>query len=279
MRKRLWCAAAVAALAVGPVMAQPGDGPLPPPPAGEAGGPPPPHGGPGGPPPHRPNFHELLERADKDGDGAASFEDFKAVAPKFSQERFSELDRDSDGKVTREELPRPRGERGPGRGPDGRGEWRGGPPPGGPGGRGDMLRRADTDGNKEVTLEEFKAFMQMEAEHQFKRMDTNGDGVINAEDQPPRGPDGPRGEGFGRPDGPARQRGDGDGPPPGERPRQGDRPGQEMRERFRQADTDGDGRLSKDEALKGFPNMTEEVFRQRDRNGDGYLSREDRRPE
>ena len=37
-------------------------------------------------------------------------------------------------------------------------------------------------------------------------------------------------------------------------------------------DTDGDGKLSREEAKAGNPNMTDEVFDQIDTDGDGFIS-------
>lgn len=209
MKQEALAVAIFFALAATTSMAQPPeDGPVPPPP---------PQGK------ERPNIHQLFDKADTDKDGSVSYADLKAVAPKMPQERFSTWDKNSDGNLTRNELPKPGGGDGRGRGPrpeggggpdgpGGPGEMRG---PGGPGGqgRGDMLRRSDTNKDKKVTLDEFKAFLALEAENQFKRMDTDGDGVITQTDKPQRGP----GRGPGGPEG-----GPGhDGPPP---PPPGDAP-------------------------------------------------------
>jgi Ca2+-binding EF-hand superfamily protein len=52
--------------------------------------------------------------------------------------------------------------------------------------------------------------------------------------------------------------------------------GQRM-QRLIAADTNGDGRITFDEAKTAFPKLTQERFSRLDRNGDGVLSMEDRR--
>lgn len=247
----------------------------------------PPEPGPGDPPPPgpggregRPNFHQIFDRADSDGDGKVSYEDIKAVAPRFPQERFDAFDKNADGTLTRNELPKP-GERGPrpdgdrpgGPRPDGRGapdEMRGPGGPGGPDGRGpggrggreNMLRRADTNQDKKVTLEEFKAFMLMEAEEHFRRLDSNGDGAITSEDPPPAGGPGrgPEGRPGPRPD----------GPPPAEAPAAA--PMRQRERLLREADANADGKLTYEELLEKKPGFPEATFTQMDRNQDGALS-------
>jgi len=62
-------------------------------------------------------------------------------------------------------------------------------PPPGPGGRGGMMMRADTNGDGKVSLAEFSAVM----DQRFTRLDKNGDGFITADemsDMPNRGPGG-----------------------------------------------------------------------------------------
>lgn len=48
-----------------------------------------------------------------------------------------------------------------------------------------------------------------------------------------------------------------------------------MASRWDVGDTDGNGKLSRDEAKAGNPNMTDEVFDQIDTDGDGYISPEE----
>ncbi len=126
------------------------------------------------------------------------------------------------------------------------------PGAGGSGARGgvvsllDIAQEADTDGNKQVSLEEFKAALNKNAETIFKKMDRNGDGVLTQEDRPV-------GAGPGALGGP-------------------------IMEKFREADKDQNGKVTFEELSVVMPNMTQERFKQFDRNGDGVLSAEDRGP-
>lgn len=138
-----------------------------------------------------------------------------------------------------------------------------GPPPGpGPAA---MVKAADADKDGKVTLEEFKAAAVKGAEKRFKDLDRNADGVLTPEDRP---------EGRTPPAKPAAARKPGQG-----KPRQAGPTPQERAEqaaKMKAADTDGDGRVSREEARAAFPKMTDERFKQMDRNGDGFLGPEDR---
>lgn len=107
------------------------------------------------------------------------------------------------------------------------------------------LKQADTNGDQRITLEEAKAAFPQVTQDRFNRFDRNGDGVISREDLPSGGAGGARG-------------------------------GAQLLERLKQADTNGDGKVSFEEAKAAFPRATEEVFKRFDRNGDGFLSPEDR---
>jgi len=147
----------------------------------------------------------------------------------FSAERLMALDKDGDGKVTKEELPEPMQrvlQRGDANG-DGAidreeaeklvGQLRRDRPqggaggPGGPGGEGfvERVMSLDRDGDGKVTKDEMPEWMR---ERILERADANGDGAIDKEEAEKMAEQFPR---------------RGDGPPPsagrGERPR-GDRP-------------------------------------------------------
>jgi Ca2+-binding EF-hand superfamily protein len=215
-----------------------------------------------GPPPGA--FQELWKLADADGDGFISKAEFDAMPrilnlPEDKRENlFKRLDKDGDGKLSREELgnfARPHDGQGP---------------------KMQRLWELDTDKSGGISFEEFKAgelFKKLPAdklEALFKRLDTNGDGVISPSDKPEppfKRPDGKRG-----PKGP-----EGDGPPGP--PMEG--PGQINKK----LDTNGDGALSFEEFRKGpaVKNLTEDEQEERfnllDRNHDQKISTEDFPPQ
>ncbi len=181
----------------------------------EGGGPPP--GGPeGGPPPGGPRGMRrapdplmVALDADKNGELSAAEIANATVALKA-------LDKDADGKITKEELRParpPRGE-GPDKGqPDG-------PPPGGPEGARrpapPLAAALDADKNEEISADEIA-----NAAAALATLDKNADGAISqAEVRPARG-EGAKGPGKGPGNGPGQGkpnrggRPGADGPPPG----------------------------------------------------------------
>jgi Ca2+-binding EF-hand superfamily protein len=233
-------------------LAQPQDPPMDPPP---------------GPPrdekdgPHHPDqaFFEAWKAADSNHDGFISKEEFGLMPriQKLPEEKrgnlFTRLDKDSDGKLSREELIR-------------FGKQRDGQPDQ------PMKRLWELDADKSggISLEEFKAgqlFMKLPPEKQqavFRRLDTDGDGVITPKDRPEPP--------FKRPDGKQRPNRP-DGPPPENEAG----PGQINRK----LDVNGDGSLSFEEFRMGpaVKNLTEDEQEDRfellDRNGDKMISPED----
>jgi hypothetical protein len=168
-------------------------------------------GGPGGPGRGSP-------RLDTDGDGLVSYEE-ASVLPFMNEERFGELDANSDGVLDATERPRgPRGPQGPF--PDFHAQ----------------IREADTNGDGQVTRDEFLAAAPKIAEQIFAHMDRNQDGVLSADDHPR----GRRGAGS-----------------------------------MREADANGDHQVTYDELVAVDPETTQEQFGEMDRNGDGVLSRDD----
>jgi len=145
---------------------------------------------------HRPSFQMKWEKFDADGDGFLSLEEFQAMPrvarlPEDKQIRlFERLDKNSDGRISREELG-PRRNSGDVRQRPGRGMGR--------------LMELDADGSGGVSLEEFRAaemfasFPPDRVEALFRRLDTDGDGKITPKDRPElppmlRQPPGQRGE-------------------------------------------------------------------------------------
>ena len=110
---------------------------------------------------------------DTDDDGLVSFAEFQAR----SEERFSSLDSDGDGVLTREEL----------RGQRDRGNLR------------PRLAEVDTDGDGAFSLSELQAIRPELTEERFARVDRNGDGLISEDERPRRGPRQRDGRGQDRP--------------------------------------------------------------------------------
>ncbi len=204
-------------------------------------------------------FFEAWKAADTDHDGGISKAEFDAMPriQKLPEEKrgslFTRLDKDNNGKLSREELVR-------------FGKSRDGQPD-------QPMKRLwelDSDKNGGISLEEFKAgqlFMKLPPEKQqavFSRLDTDGDGVITPKDRPEPP--------FKRPDGKQRTN-----RPDGSPPENDGGPGQINRK----LDVDGDGSLSFEEFRAGpaVKSLTEDEQEDRfellDRNSDQKISPED----
>lgn len=226
-------------------------------------------GGPGGPGRggDRPGFGDFFSQMDKDGDGKLSKEEM----PERMQQGMERLDTNKDGFVDKAEIEQmmERFREGRPGGPGARGEGRPGSPegrrPGGPGGMpsfDDMFNRLDANGDGKITKDEARERMK----EQFDKVDANSDGGIDKDEmrkaaEQMRGgrPGGP--EGRPGPGGPEGRRGPGG---PGGEGQRG--PGGLMR-----LDTDGDGKISKEEA----PERMRENFERFDANGDGFIDQSD----
>jgi Ca2+-binding EF-hand superfamily protein len=257
-----------------------------------------------------PGLQERFARLDTNGDGALNEEEFSKAAgvgqrppgappapgaanqpsPRELEALFDRTDANSDGKVTKDEVPEER--RGiralferfgsdsitkeqfvrgmtalaqaggqppaaPARRPDGAPRPAGAPqrrpegqPP--PGGLpgAGLFAVLDTDHDGQLSTAEIVA-----AGSVLLKLDRNGDGKLTPE------------EVFGGPPGNQVKGRPGEGRPSDARPADG-RPGlQEMLERIKAADTNKDGKLSKDEA----PDRLKENFERIDANGDGFI--------
>lgn len=212
---------------------------------------------------------EAWKNADKDHDGFISKEEFDAM-PRIlnlpGEKRagiFARLDKNGDGKLATDELGR-------------MGKPRDGQP---------MKRLWELDADKSggISFEEFKAgqvFMKLPPERQekvFKRLDTDGDGLITPKDKPEppfKHGEGREGKDGKRPDRPDRPGDDDDGAP-----RKPD--GMKPDVINRKLDTNGDGALTFEEFRAGnaVKNLTEDEQEDRfellDRNGDLKISPED----
>ncbi len=204
--------------------------------------------GPGERRPHGKEEREVWGKADLDGDGKISREEFLKMPrivslPEEQQESlFKRLDRNGDGFLDGEELARPRH-------------------PGGPGPGMKRIWELDVDKSGGVSFAEFEQgefVKKLPAEKRreiFDRLDTDGDGQLTPADRPEPPPRGRRGH---RP------------PPP--------------QAVFRQLDKDQDGRLSLEEFRELGPvrDLPEEKSKSRfeamDLDKDGFLSRREFAP-
>jgi len=168
------------------------------------------------------NPAEAFKRADADGDGKVSKEEFIKARSAESEQMFDRIDANKDGFIEPEEGrrfmegmrsgagreggPRPGGDRRP-EGPRAEGTA-GRPAAGGPGG--EMFRRFDGDGNGQLSQDEFEAGMMRLRE----MMQRGGMGQLPGR---PAGPGGGPVEGFRRP------------PQPEGAPQEGRRPEGEQR--------------------------------------------------
>jgi len=156
-----------------------------PPPAGQPGGPPP--GGPqGGPPPGGDPAERIaafVKRADTNGDGKISKEEFTAMGQKESEERFSRMDANGDGVVDQDEIGKMvqmmgRGGQG-GRPPGGEGGGFRRPPgaEGGPPGSPGQGARPEGEGGGRRG-----GGMFGDPKETFKRLDADGNGSISEDE-------------------------------------------------------------------------------------------------
>lgn len=243
-------------------------------------------------------MRERFQKADADKDGKVTFEELKAVAPEMTREKFDAMDKNKDGALTPED--RPAHAAGPGGGH-----------------LMQMLKDMDADGNQKLTLEEIKAKRPGFPDEMFKSMDTNKDGVLSKDDHPMMaGPGSPREmlkelfakadadkdgkltydeikavrpkfpeEIFKRmdtnKDGVLSKEDRPAGPPETAQAPAAEQPAQaaapKPRLNLKEADTNGDGRVTLEEAQKAMPAMTPEKFKRMDRNADGAITKEDRK--
>jgi Ca2+-binding EF-hand superfamily protein len=204
-------------------------------------------GAPGGAPGGFPNVNakEIFARMDRDSNGKLE----KDEIPERMKENLGRVDANSDGVVELAEFEKVaqffggrRPEGAPAGTPEGR-PGQGGPVPGGPVPGGPVLRALDADGDGEISASEIEG-----AAKALARLDKNGDGKLTRDEIGP--------------------------PPGGNRPDDAGRPAagggafaEQFLARIKSADTNGDGKLSKEEA----PDRLKDQFDRLDSNSDGQL--------
>lgn len=135
----------------------------------------------------------------------------------------------------------------------------------------EVLRAADADGDRSVTLDDLRTVVPGFDADVFARLDHDGDGALTPGDRPERpGPRAGQRGGYGA-RGARGQQGQGYGPQGGTAQR-----GAAIREKIREADADGNREVTFEELQAVMPRLELEHFERMDRNGDGVLSREDR---
>jgi hypothetical protein len=102
-------------------------------------------------------------KLDTNGDGVIDRAE-AAKAPRLAAQ-FDTLDKNKDGKLSRDELPR----------------WHGTRHGRGPGGRGEMMAKLDTNKDGRISREEAKADPRLAA--RFDQMDVNKDGYLDKADR------------------------------------------------------------------------------------------------
>ena len=186
---------------------------------------------------------DAATKLDTDGDGKVSFEEMKAAFPGVTEEKFKARDKNGDGFLTNDErtitAPKTKG----GATPTAKSNL---PEPG------QLFKRADKDGNGQVTWEELHAMAPRLPQERFTAWDKNGDGAITKDELPARKPGGESAKTAANSNQPS------------------------MEQMARKADKDKSGSVSLEELHALYPKFPQDRFEEMDKNKDGVLSPADR---
>jgi len=245
--------------------------------------------------PTPPRIVQQWKNIDTDGDGQASFGDIQKVMPDFPAERFAVLDKNKDGIVAKDELPKTPTETNRKKGDVAKSAQM----------FSGLLVQADSDKDGKVSEAEFAKAMPKAPEGRFKELDRNHDGALDKQDIPPAGGQGSmraadtdgdnkvskaefelrfanlpegrfakldkNGDGFLDEKDRAASKNEGlERSPSGW--------GEAMQNIVTHGDTNKDGKVSFEEYSKGKTDMPRSAFDAFDSNKDGFLTKEDTGP-
>ena len=135
-------------------------------------------------PSRRPMFTKVRAR-DRDRALAGTYVTSPKTYTGFPERNFIRLDTNRDGKLTLQELQKPRSREGRPRRPAGGSRDRA-PRPENRRRLIERLMRADANGDGQVTLKEVQQALPGFSEERFRRMDRNGDGALSPGERPQR---------------------------------------------------------------------------------------------
>ncbi|MCC6153897.1 MAG: EF-hand domain-containing protein [Candidatus Hydrogenedentes bacterium] len=186
---------------------------------------------------------DASRKIDKDGDGRVSYEEMKAAFPGVTEEKFKARDKNGDGFLTDDErtitAPKPKSS-------ETQGPKTNAPEPG------QLFKKADKDGNGQVTWEEVHTIAPRLPQARFTAWDKNGDGAITKDELPARKPGAETAKTAANTNQPS------------------------MEQMARKADRDKSGSVTLEELHAVYPKFPQVRFEEMDKNKDGVLSPADR---